>query len=239
MNLKNTLSIVLIIFLFSTACKKEEQDVVTPIDVTQIELSEKGKQIVEADNKFGFELFKNIVQNEIDNKNIMISSTSIALALAMTYNGAGGTTKNAMEETLNKSGLSPEEINTSYQTLIHALETVDDKVILSIANSIWYRNDFSVLPDFITTNENYYDAEVSALDFNNPNAKNIINAWVAENTKDKIKKIVDNISSDAVMFLINAIYFKGIWHYKFDESQTTEQDFTLADGSQTFNVAYV
>ncbi|MDZ7402462.1 MAG: serpin family protein, partial [candidate division KSB1 bacterium] len=76
------------------------------------------------------------------------------------------------------------------------------------------------------------DALVSALNFGDPNAKNIINAWVYEHTNGKINKIVEKINWDDVMFLINAIYFKGIWKYQFEEKNTADALFTLPDNSQ-------
>ncbi len=139
----------------------------------------------------------------------MVSPLSVSPALAMTYNGANGETKTAMEKTLKVYGLTPVEINKSYQTLVKALKNLDKKVILEIANAIFYREGFQVEKDFVSINNNYYDAKVSALDFGSPNAVKTINNWVAGKTNDKIKTILDNITSEQVMFLLNAIYFKG------------------------------
>jgi serpin B len=213
--------------LFS-ACHEEPLE---PGEFKEIVLDEKSAQIVEADNEFGFELFQKIFASETKYENIMVSPFSVSLALAMTYNGAGGETKKAMEETLKLYGLSPEEINTSYQTLVKALKSLDKKVILEIANAIFYRDDFQVENGFISTNKNFYDAEVSALDFGSPNALKTINGWVANKTHDKIDKILDKISNDHIMFLINAIYFKGIWQSEFEKKNTAEKDFYLENGS--------
>jgi serpin B len=213
--------------LFS-ACHEEPLE---PGEFKEIVLDEKSAQIVEADNEFGFELFQKIFASETKYENIMVSPFSVSLALAMTYNGAGGETKKAMEKTLKLYGLSPEEINTSYQTLVKALKSLDKKVILEIANAIFYRDDFQVENGFISTNKNFYDAEVSALDFGSPNALKTINDWVANKTHDKIDKILDKISNDHIMFLINAIYFKGIWQSEFEKKNTAEKDFYLENGS--------
>ena len=215
------------VMLFS-ACHEEPLE---PGEFKEIVLDEKSAKIVEADNEFGFELFQKIFASETEYENIMVSPFSVSLALAMTYNGAGGETKKDMEETLKLYGLSPEEINTSYQTLVKALKSLDKKVILEIANAIFYRDDFQVESEFISTNKNYYDAEVSALDFGSPNALKTINGWVANKTNDKIDKILDNISGDHVMFLINAIYFKGIWQSEFEKNNTVEKNFYLENGS--------
>jgi serine protease inhibitor len=200
---------------------------------TSRELTLAEKQLVESDNKFGFKLFKEINKTEKD-KNVFISPLSVSMALGMTYNGADGSTKEAMETTLELSGLTIQEVNESYQSLIDLLAGLDPKVIFEIANSIWYRLDY-FLPEeeFINLCETYFDAEVRGLDFNNPDAADTINAWVNENTNGKIEEIVDKpIDPAIVMFLINAIYFKGTWTYEFDEDETKDDWFYLLDGSK-------
>ena len=136
-----------------------------------------------------------------------------------------------MENTLRLTGLSTDEININNLQLSEALMSVDNRVDFNIANSIWYRDNFSVLPDFISTNENFYNAEVRALDFSNPASKDIINNWVADKTNNKISKIVENIPADIVMYLINAIYFKGVWKYQFDKAENKMMPFYLSDGT--------
>ncbi len=143
----------------------------------------------------------------------------------MTYNGAEGTTRDAMKETLKLGNLTDEEINVSYKSIIDQLVKLDPKVIINIANSIWYKLDFQVQNEFIQLNKDYYYAEVNELDFLAPDAKDIINGWVNEKTKGLIPAIIDNIPPEAVMYLINAIYFKGVWMYEFDPDDTREQDF--------------
>jgi serpin B len=140
------------------------------------------------------------------------------MALGMTYNGANGSTKEAMEKTLELSGLTLQEVNESYKNLIKLLTNLDPKVKFQIANSIWYREMFPVEDEFVDINKTYFDAEVRGLDFSNPKASNIINGWVNEKTNGKIEKIVDDVINPlTMMFLINAIYFKGTWTYQFDE----------------------
>jgi len=195
------------------------------------ELTGAEKRLVESDNKFGLKLFKGIVQEEKD-KNIFISPLSVSMALGMTYNGTNGSAQEAMQKTLELSGLTIQEVNESYKSLIELLTGLDPKVKFQIANSIWYRQNLSFEEDFLNRCKTYFSAEVSGLDFNNPNAPNIVNGWVDENTNGKIKKIVNYINAEDVMFLINAIYFKGTWTYEFDQSLTKDDWFTLPDGSQ-------
>jgi len=189
-------------------------------------------KLTESDNKFGLKLFGKIVETEQD-KNIFISPLSVSMALGMTYNGADSTTLEAMHKTLEYGDLTIQEVNESYRSLIELLTELDPKVIFDIANSIWYREGFPVENDFLTTNQDYFDAVVRALDFSSDDAADIINAWVNENTNGKIEKIVDKpIDPLTVMFLINAIYFKGTWTYEFDEENTTDDIFYLPDGSE-------
>jgi len=189
-------------------------------------------ELKESSNQFGLKLFGKIVETE-SNENIFISPLSVSMALGMTYNGADSTTLEAMHETLGYGDLTIQEVNESYRSLITLLTELDPKVIFDIANSIWYREGFPVENDFLTTNQTYFDAIVEALDFNRSDAADIINAWVNENTNGKIEEIVAKpIDPLTIMFLINAIYFKGTWTYEFDEENTTDDVFCLPDGSE-------
>jgi serpin B len=213
------------------SCENEE-DPQPDLKPKQIKISAETQQLINSDNQFGFELMQKIVKSQDETKNTMISPVSVALALAMTYNGAAGETQEAMEKTLHLSGLSPNQINESYKSLMESLLSVDKKVTMKIANSIWYRQEFQVEQDFIEVNKKYYGAEVSPLDFDKPESVDIINDWVAEKTNDKIPKIVEKIDPLDVMFLINALYFNGKWKYQFDEEKTNEEPFYLQDGSE-------
>ncbi len=222
------LAFILLSIAFS--CEKDGQ-VQEPSEPADIILNEKEQALINSSNEFGFNLFKQINDTDNNNENIFISPISVSLALAMTYNGADGTTKEAMEQTLCLSGLTVDEINDSYKNIINSLVNLDPNVILTIANSIWYRNTFNVEQNFIDVNIEYYNAQVTPLDFSNPNAKDIINSWVAENTNNKITEIIDMITPSNIMFLIDAIYFKGIWKYQFDPENTSDYPFHLQDGS--------
>lgn len=188
-------------------------------------------KIVAANNKFGTKIFGEILKSDKD-KNIFISPTSILFALAMTYNGAKGDTKTGFEKALELSGMTTEEINKQANALIRTLVNADSSVRLDIANSLWGRKDIKFSPDFIKTNENFYKATTSTLDFNSPDASKTINTWVSEATQGKIPQIVDGqISKETILFLINAIYFKGSWTNKFDKELTKQEDFKLLSGS--------
>ncbi len=196
-----------------------------PRDLTAVE-----KGLVSSSNKFGLKLFREVVAQEKDT-NIFISPLSVSMALGMTYNGANGATQEAMQNTLELQGLSLQDVNESYHSVIDLLRGLDPRVTFQIANSIWCRQGFAVESTFINLNQTYFDAVVQALDFADPSAVVTINHWVDENTNGKIDKILDDIPENMVMYLINAIYFKGTWKLKFDPTKTVAQSFYLSDGS--------
>ena len=195
----------------------------------EIILNKKAAEIIESDQQFAFELFKEVCSSsEVDN--IMISPLSVSYALGMTFNGAAGTTLDAFYDVLHFGDLTTQEVNESYQDLMHQLIHLDQQVEFSIANSIWYRMGYQVLNEFITTNQDYFDAAVKELDFSDPLAVEIINTWIEQKTNDKIKDMLDYIPSDAVMYLINAIYFNAKWKYQFNKDDTYEGNFILENG---------
>jgi serpin B len=209
-------------------CSDKSTPPPTPTPVRDLTTAE--KQLVASDNKFGLKLFREIVSQEGD-KNIFVSPLSVAMALGMTYNGANGATREAMQNTLELQGMSLEDVNKSYRSVIDLLRGLDPKVTFQIANSIWYRQGFEVESTFVDLNRAYFDAIVRALNFADPSAVVTINDWVNENTNGKIDKIIERIPDSTVMYLIDAIYFKGTWKLQFDPKKTTAQPFHLSDGS--------
>ena len=189
-------------------------------------------KMVAANNDLGFYLLSQLLEQDVG-KNVFLSSFSVAIALAMMYNGAEGKTKQAMAEVLGLTGLGFQEVNEANAAFMSMQDGLDPKVQLVIANSIWARNGIELAPDFTRRIRDYYSGEVANLDFRESGAADIINKWVASKTNEKIRELVtsDGIRS-AILILINAIYFKGIWTSQFDEEKTEERAFTLLDGSR-------
>jgi len=194
-------------------------------------LSKSEADLISSDNKFGFKLFNEIVNYDKD-KNVFISPLSVGLALGMTYNGARSETQEAMQTTLELHDMNLLEVNEAYKSLIELFINLDPEVQFQIANSIWYLEGFTVEQEFIDLNKNYFNAEVTSMDFSAPGAVDIINSWVNEKTMGKIEEIIDRIDPSAVMFLINALYFKATWTYEFDPENTKDEVFKLEDGTQ-------
>jgi serpin B len=189
------------------------------------------KSVAQSDNAFGLRLFRKIADSE-KNKNVLISPLSAAMALGMALNGAAGETETAMRNALGLAGMERDEINTAFQGLIEVLSGLDPAVRFQIANSIWHELGLEIEPDFIRTNKTYFNALVQGLDFNSPEAPGVINQWVSEKTYGKIPEIVDGIDQAQVLFVINAIAFKGNWTTQFDPKNTTADFFLKADGTQ-------
>lgn len=193
------------------------------------ELTDNEKQVVEADRSFSYDLFRETISHDSTN-NIFISPLSVSMALGMTLNGAAGETQTAIKKAIRLQGLDLPAINESYSSLIELLRSADPKVNMKLANSIWYRQGFSVEEDFKEKCKEFFEARIESLDFADPSAADKINEWVSSNTDGLIDKIIEgSIPQEMVMYLINAIYFKGDWQYQFDPEKTKEQAFFTGD----------
>jgi serine protease inhibitor len=216
--------------LFAVRC--HEPTAPTPITELPRELTAAEQQLVAADNRFAFRLFRQIADSTPPDSSLFISPLSVAMALTMTYNGAAGATEQEMAMALNVEGIPLDDLNASYRGLIDLLRGLDPRVKFQIANSIWYDSTWTFEQPFLDANRTYFDAVVRPLDFSSPAAARTINAWVSEHTQGKIPSIVeDPLPPDDVMYLINAIYFKGSWTQQFDKGRTRPAPFQLRDGS--------
>jgi serpin B len=217
------------------ACSQDD-DQPQKNDYQPIVLSEKSASMIKANNDFGFNLLKSINTNAGSTTNVFISPLSVSQALSMTLNGAAGTTASEMATVLGYQQGDVDQVNASSRLVREALLKADNQVDISIANSIWYRDEYQAKPAFVDNCTNHYAAEVNKLDFSNGDAaKMLINNWVDDKTNSKIPSIIEKVKSEDVMFLINAIYFKGAWQYRFDKNNTTTRSFTNSSG-QTIDV---
>ncbi len=213
--------VLLSVFLFSMGVAGVAGDTLHSVD----------EEVISANTLFGFNLFSELVREDAG-KNVFISPLSISIALGMTYNGAAGKTQEAMAKALELKGMKLEDINPGYAGLMKDLKSSDPRVELLIANSLWARREVEFEPDFLKRNKEFYKARITTLDFADPGSPGVINKWVSENTKGEIKKIVEQIDPQTVMFLINAIYFRGKWSCEFDKSRTKDDIFYLLDGTE-------
>jgi serpin B len=189
------------------------------------------KQVAASTEPFGINLLREISNSDTD-INIFISPLSVSTALGMTINGATGNTYDQMKSTLRLPGNTQDEINRSFLNIGNILTVADTNIIFNDANSIWCRQGTTFEQRFLDINKTFFNAEIQSLDFNSHSSVDAINNWARINTKGKISQIISGIPGDAVMYLINAIYFKAVWKYKFDLKSTILSPFHLADGGE-------
>ncbi|GAB3037443.1 serpin family protein [Spirosoma pulveris] len=183
--------------------------------------------------QFAFDLAKQVNAQDGPAKNVFISPLSLHIALGMILNGANGQTAQEIQKTLKLDAQTLAEANSTYQNLMANLPGIDPKVTMRLANSVWYRNTFPVETAFQDLLKQTFSAEISAQDFTNPATVGTINNWASQKTNGKIPKVIDQIQPNEVLFLMNALYFKGDWTTRFDAAKTTDWPFTLASDAQT------
>lgn len=177
---------------------------------------------------FAVRLFQECADSQAEG-NVLVSPLSVINALAMTANGARGETLAQMEELFGTDVVSL----CSYLYNYNKSLPTDKKYKLHVANSIWVRDDegFTVQPDFLQTNANWFNADVYMAPFDGSTLKDI-NKWVSKNTDEMIPEILDEIPEDAVMYLINALAFDAEWESVYRDYQIRDGFFTREDGTR-------
>ena len=190
------------------------------------------KAFKKASADFALELFGRCVNAKGKSANVTISPMSVMNALAVTANGADGKTAKQMREVLG-DGASMARINKNLSWYNSKLVNTK-KARISSANSIWYHNDGSLTMKeaFLKVSKKYYNAEVNAADFADAGTVNAINSWVAKNTNNMIKRIVDNLEPDDRIAIVNALYFDAEWLVPYEKDQVKTKKFTTATGQK-------
>jgi len=185
------------------------------------------QEVVNANNKFAFELYSEL--NKATDGNIFYSPYSISAALAMTYEGAKGQTADEMKSVFH----FPEStiLRPNFAAIYNDINKGNKAYELRTGNALWAQYDYQFLEDYTSRVEQYYSGKVANLDFKQETEKSrqTINAFIEQQTNDKIKDLIPlgMLNSMTRLVLTNAIYFKGTWEWEFDESDTREQDFKI------------
>ncbi len=186
------------------------------------------QEVVNANNQFALELYSKL--NEAEEGNIFYSPYSIFSALAMSYEGAKEQTADEMELVFHfpeKSILRP-----NYAAIFNNINRERTNYEIRTANALWMQYDFPFIEDYTNTIECFYGGKATNVDFVSETEKSrkMINDYIEEQTKNKIKDILPLGSIDLFIRLVitNAIYFKGEWEWKFYESETREQKFRIS-----------
>lgn len=176
---------------------------------------------------FGLDLFRRLAEARPD-ENVVVSPLSAGLALGMVANGATGPTRAGMERAL-ATGMELDALNAANASLAAALRTAD--VELAVANSLWARQGVPFLPAFLERNRQFYQAEVATLDFDSPEAARRINDWASRSTNGRITEMVEPpLDGDLILYLMNAVYFKGRWADEFRPQATRPRTFHAPGG---------
>lgn len=228
--LKTGLCTILTLSMILISCQKTTDENL-PDQPVPINLSLKQVSLIESGNSFAFDIFREVLLSTPDSKNVIISPLSISYALSMTLNGANGNTRDSMIKALRLKDITIEELNQSYKDLTASLLSVDKRISISIANSVWTENNFVVKSPFTNILTGFYGAESKSFDISDPTVPTKINSWIEIKTNGLIKDMIDKLNDNTVMLLINAIYFKGKWNIQFDKGATSSRAFSRPDGS--------
>ncbi len=198
-----------------------------PIIITASEQS-----VIDNQNKFAFDLYNALPAGNAEG-NQFISPLSVSYALCMVANGAAGNTLAEFEKALAPEGGNLDQVNAINRRMLDELPVADSKVKLSIANSMWFNNDFKVLPTFVDINSKTYDAEVANTNLLSDEGKDRINGWISKKTWGMIPEFFKE-APGGVYVLVNATYFNGKWASPFEKKNTAEEMFTNLDKSSSY-----
>ena len=191
----------------------------------EIELTEEEQQLIVGNNDFAFKLFR----KARGTMSSIMSPLSITYALGLLNNGAAGQTQQEINQVLGFGAAGADGINQFCQKMLHEAETLDSKTKSLIANTIFVNEGFGYrLQDGFTKKaHDYYNAEPQNRNFGDGQTMDVINQWASDHTEGLIKEVLDadTFNPDAVSYLLNALYFKGMWSCPFDAADTREELF--------------
>ena len=195
-------------------------------------ITEEGKEVVDAINGFSFKLFKKGFATRGNKENTFLSPYSVQQVLSPLSNGASGQTFQELMDAMEYEG-SLDDYNAGNRTVTNLLEKSLKDCRFEVGNALWVDLGMQVYQSYVSTIRNFYDSEVFALDFGADDAGKHINSWCADKTHDLITKLVDDAPLPWTMMLANAVYFKAGWRAPFDEALTRKDKFTNTDGTKT------
>lgn len=179
-------------------------------------------------NDFACKLFRTIIEQKGVDSSIVVSPISVSYLLGMLNEGADGETRQQITDVLGLGG-SVQEINKYFKKMMGDAQSVDPSVTLKNANCIYFKLGMTINPKFKADMQNYYDANVEAINFNSSSILNNINNWCKTHTDGIIPELVtkEELNPLAVMYLLNAVYFKASWTDQIDPRSTRDLDFII------------
>ena len=195
----------------------------------EIELAEGEQELINSNNDFAFNLFR---KARGDNSKIL-SPLSITFALGMLNNGADGETLKEINQTLGFGEAGADAINAFCQKMLKNANTLDDRTEAYIANTIFVNEGcgYRLQEGFMDKVNTYYDAQPQNRDFADGETVDVINQWANDHTEGMIPKVLDEttFNPSAVSYLLNALYFRGIWSSPFKKEDTKNEPFGGGD----------
>lgn len=180
-------------------------------------------------NEFSIDFIKSVAEESEDNDNFAVSPLSMSMFLGMVANSGDET---EICEALHCSNLTT--LNSLSAKYMQWLPTTGKKLRINIANALWFEQSYTVNPDFSDIAQDVYDCDIYARDFSDLGLKDEINGWADKNTNGMIKNLVHE--NPIILFLANALYFKGEWDKPFDNKKTVKADFHGVDGTTTIDM---
>lgn len=236
--------IILMAAMCVTGCNLDDNfDDPSPYTEGGIELTQDQLELVSHSNDFAFDLFRKITTQQesdpdSDTKSYIISPISITYALGMLNNGAAGNTQAQINKVLGFEHFGADSINSFCKKMMDIAPKLDSLTKVMISNNIYMNEYYRLKDDFVRKAKTYYYAEPETRDFGDGQTMDVINKWASDHTEKMIPKVLDpsNYKPNAVSYLLNAIYFKGTWKYKFDKNYTQDEDFHLAGNTQEIKI---
>jgi serine protease inhibitor len=195
-----------------------------------IEMTEAQLSAMNSNNDFSIRIFKEVAASE--QGSVLISPLSATYALGMLANGAQGDTRREIVEGLGFGNGDVKDVNTICHRLMTDAPRLDKSATIDIANAVVVNQRHQLRTDFKKTVRKQYDALVENKDFGSPATLSFINNWAKEKTHGMIPKVLNEVDPMAVTYLMNAVYFKGMWASKFDKAQTKTESFVTESGDR-------
>ena len=215
--------------LLSSSCSKATGGKDNPYK--SLDLTTKSVEFAQKGNAFSLEFIDRV--NASTEKDYIISPLSMQFLLGMILDGARGETADEICQVLGYGKGEVADVNAFCLSMLRQLPQLDKKTTLTIANAIFVDDGWPLLESYKADVSRYYDAAVSNLDFSNGEASlRTINGWCSDHTNGLVPKILDEVSTDILAYLLNALYFKSQWVSKFSKDATSEEPFTTAGGAK-------
>ena len=237
--MKKTLWTMAMIMTATTACSNDDAADEKVVDnsnntLKTITLTRSEEQLVTGNNDFAFNVFRKTLELLGSDKSQVLSPLSITYALGMINNGAAGETRQQINSTLGFAETGADSINMFCHKMLTEAPTLDKLTKVLIANTIFMNSKYEINPTFQQTANKWYDANLQTRDFNDGQTLDAINRWASDHTEHMVQRVMSEqeFKKSAVSYLLNAIYFKGMWAEKFNKNNTRKETFHAYSGDK-------